>query len=227
MIDREFLRRGGFTAAFADAAREGLVRLTTPEERLRSRRAVLARGARPGADVWVFAYGSLMWNPAFRYAEERHATVRGYHRRFCLQVHFFRGTRECPALLLGLDRGGSCRGIAYRIRADAVGEELDIIWAREMVGEGYQPVWVRVDAGDATFPAIAFAIDRALPTYAGRLSLEEVARRIAVASGTFGDCANYLEDAAAHLEERGIHDRAVMATLRRVRELRRSAVEAS
>lgn len=220
MIDREFLRRGGFTAALTEAARAGLIRLTTPEERRRSRRELLARGARPGADVWVFAYGSLMWNPAFHHAEARPATVRGFHRRFCLQVGFFRGTRENPALLLGLERGGSCRGIAYRICAGAVEEELDIIWAREMVGEGYLPIWVRVEAGGETLSAIAFAIDRKAPTYAGRLSDEATAQRIAVASGEFGHCADYLEDAAAHLEERGIHDRTVTATLKRVRELR-------
>jgi len=227
MIDREFLRRGGFTAAFAEAAREGLIRLTTPDERRRSRRELLAQGAQPGSDVWVFAYGSLMWNPAFHYAEERPAIVRGFHRRFCLQVHFFRGTRENPALLLGLDRGGSCRGIAYRIGAGEVEEELDIIWAREMVGDGYRPTWVRVEAAGEALSAIAFAIDRTAPTYAGRISEEEAARRIAVASGEFGHCADYLEDAAAHLEERGIRDRAVTATLKRVRELRRAAAGGS
>ncbi|MCG6874096.1 MAG: gamma-glutamylcyclotransferase [Betaproteobacteria bacterium] len=222
MIDREFLRSGGLSRALADAEREGLLRLTTPEERQRSREELLARGASAGSDVWVFGYGSLMWNPAFRYAEERPAIVYGYHRRFCLIAPFGRGTRERPGLLLGLDRGGTCRGVAFRIAAAQVEEELDIIWAREKVADGYRPIWVhaRTETGDLS--AIAFAIDDSLPTYAGRLPQEEIARRIATASGKLGHCADYLEDTVTHLEERGIHDRALTAIRKRVRELRRA-----
>ena len=199
------------------------MRLTTADERLRSRKAVLARGAHPGTDVWVFAYGSLMWNPAFHYAEERAAIVHGYHRRFCLVANFGRGSRARPGLLLGLARGGTCRGTAFRIAAAQVEEELDIIWAREKVADGYQPIWVRIKTESGTIPAIAFAIDESLPTYAGRMSQEEVARRIAAASGSLGHCADYLEDTVAHLEERGVYDRALTAIRKRVRELRRAA----
>jgi len=220
MIDREFLRTGGLSRALADAEREGLLRLTTPEERLRSRAELLARGPRPGADVWVFGYGSLMWNPAFHYAESRPATVHGYHRRFCLIARFGRGTRERPGLLLGLEHGGACRGVAFRIAAAQVEEELDIIWAREKVADGYRPVWVRARTPTEELPAIAFAIDDSLPTYAGRLPHEEIARRIAAAAGTLGKCADYLEDTVAHLEQLGIHDRALTAIHKRVRELR-------
>src|SRR3989304_454876 len=108
MLDRDFIRNGGLSAALAEAERQGLLRLYTPEERLQSRREALARGVRPGGDVWVFAYGSLMWNPAFHYAEKRLATVHGFHRRFCLNSPVGRGTRERPGLLLRLDRGGAC-----------------------------------------------------------------------------------------------------------------------
>jgi len=220
MIDREFLRSGGLSKALAEAEREGLLRLTTPEERLRSREELLLRGASADSDVWVFAYGSLMWNPAFHYAEERSATVHGYHRRFCLIAPFGRGSRERPGLLLGLDRGGTCRGVVFRIAAAQVAEELDIIWAREKVADGYRPIWVRVRTETEVLPAIAFAIDDSLPTYAGRLPQEEIARRIAAASGKLGHCADYLEDTVAHLEQRGIHDRALTAIRKRVRELR-------
>lgn len=219
MIDREFLRTGGLSAALAPAGRDGLLRLTTPEERERSRRDTLARGA-PGGDVWVFAYGSLMWNPAFHYVEQREATIHGFHRRFCLIAPVGRGTRENPGLMLGLDRGGSCRGLALRIAAAQVVEELDIIWAREMVADGYRPVWLRARVRGGTIPVISFAIDRSLPTYAGRLTHEEVARRLATASGSLGTSADYLDDTVARLDELGIHDSALCALRTRVRQMR-------
>jgi len=220
MIDREFLRSGGLSRAFGEAAREGLLRLTTPEERLRVRKRLLAEARRHGRQLWVFAYGSLMWNPAFHHAEAHAATVHGYHRRFCLQVVAARGSRENPGLLLGLERGGSCRGVAFRIAPRQAAEELDIILAREMVADGYRPVWVRARMPGRRVAAIAFAIDASLPTYAGRLTPEEIARRIAAARGAFGHCADYLEDTVAHLEARGIHDRGLAAIRDRVRALR-------
>jgi len=220
VIDREFLRSGGLTRALAEADRLGLIRLYTPEERLRSRRETLAAGGWTGGDVWVFAYGSLMWNPAMHIAGRRPVTVHGYHRSFCLSTPIGRGTPEQPGLMLGLDRGGACRGIALRIAADQVEEELDILWSRERVAAGYLPVWVNARAGADTLPAIAFIIDRTVPTYAGKLPVEEVARRIAVASGTLGKCADYLEETVAHLVENGIHDRGLGALLARVRALR-------
>ncbi|MDH3714606.1 MAG: gamma-glutamylcyclotransferase [Gammaproteobacteria bacterium] len=219
MIDREFIRSGGLSEALAGAASHGLLRLTTPAERLRSRAEILAARACPDTDVWVFAYGSLMWNPTIHYTEQRAAKVYGYHRRFCLNVPVGRGTREQPGLLLGLDRGGACRGIVFRIAAAEVERELDILWARELVADGYRPVWVRARAESALQRAITFVIDRSLPTYAGRLPLEDTAQRIASAAGALGSCADYLEETVAHLHQSGIHDPAMRAILQRVREL--------
>jgi len=221
MIDREFLRRGGLTEALREAAQDGLLRLTTPAERAALRKALLADAARRGKSLWLFAYGSLMWNPAFAHVESRTATVHGYHRRFCLSVRVARGSKRNPGLLLGLEPGGSCRGVAYRIAPQHAAQELDIVLAREMVAEGYRPLWVRARSGSKAVWAITFAIDRTAPTYAGRLTLEQTARRIARAQGTLGHCADYLEDTVAHLEARGIHDRALAAIRRRVRALRR------
>jgi len=220
MIDREFLRSGGLSKALGEAGRAGLLRLTTPEERLRVRERLLAEARRHGPQLWVFAYGSLMWNPAFHHAEARAATVYGYHRRFCLQVLIGRGSRQNPGLLLGLERGGSCRGVAFRIAQRQATQELDIILAREMVADGYRPVWVRARMPGRRVAAIAFAIDETAPTYAGRLGFEQTARRIASARGAFGHCADYLEDTVAHLEARGIHDRGLAAMRERVRALR-------
>src|SRR5215213_5295427 len=97
--------------------------------------AALREGREP---VWVFAYGSLMWNPDFDFAEARPAFLYGYHRGFCLYSRDYRGTPEQPGLVLGLDRGGSCHGIAYRLPADRVANSLDLIWAREMTGRVYE-----------------------------------------------------------------------------------------
>src|SRR5207244_4109098 len=102
----------------------------------------LRAGSEP---VWVFAYGSLMWNPEIAFAEARPGVLHGYHRSFCLYSRDYRGTPERPGLVLGLDRGGSCRGIVYRLGPERVGEALDRIWAREMTGMVYRmrrvPVW--------------------------------------------------------------------------------------
>jgi cation transport protein ChaC len=218
LIDRDFLLAGGLSRALAQAARDGLLRLTTEQERVASRDRMLAAGWQEGSDLWVFAYGSLMWNPAFHFIESRTATIHGFHRRFCLHSVVGRGTPELPGLMLGLDRGGSCRGIVLRIAAAQVHEELDIIWSREMVSDAYRPVWVqaRTDAGPV--PSIAFAIDESLPTYAGRLPIDEVARRIARASGPMGHCADYLFETVAHLEACGIRDRSLAQILSRVRQ---------
>ncbi len=221
LINREFLRAGGLSAALAGAERAGLLRLSTPEERLRSRREALAHGGwREGDDVRVFGYGSLMWNPAFHFAERGLATVYGYHRSFCLSTPVGRGTPQHPGLMLGLDRGGSCHGVLYRIEAGCVEEELDILWSREMIAGSYRPVWVNARAQGAVHPAIAFAIDRSRRTYTGRLGLDEVARRIATAAGALGRNVDYLEETVAHLDELGIHDRGLHAVCTRVRQIR-------
>src|SRR3954454_17836488 len=110
--------------------------------------AALGEGSEP---VWLFAYGSLMWNPDFDFAESRPAFLYGYHRSFCLYSRDYRGTPERPGLALGLDRGGSCHGIPYRLPPDRVAESLDRILAREMTGRVYEmrPVALRTGAGMA------------------------------------------------------------------------------
>src|SRR3546814_9302515 len=115
---------------------------------------------RPEGSVWLFGYGSLIWNPAFDYAEKRPATVHGLHRRFCLQTHLGRGSRERPGLVLALDRGGSCRGVVLRIAPENVESELDIVWRREMISHSYRPTWVTAQTSDGPVRAIGFAINR-------------------------------------------------------------------
>ena len=124
--------------------------------------------AEAGADCWLFAYGSLVWNPLFPFEEKRVVTTHGYHRSFCLWSRINRGTLDRPGLVLGLDRGGRCRGVAYRIAADHAEKELRLVWRREMLTGSYVPRWVKVSDGENQFRAIAFTINRAGPAYAGR-----------------------------------------------------------
>jgi cation transport protein ChaC len=163
----------------------------------------------PERDVWIFACGSLIWNPACASVERRPADVRGWHRSFCFHILRFRGSPERPGLMMGLDRGGLCRGIAYRIpRADAW-SELSKLWRREMTMKpsANVPRVVKADLEDESVPAIAFVVDRGHPAYAGRLPLEAVAETLATACGHWGSCAEYLLNTIVKLEEHGIRDR--------------------
>ncbi len=189
-------------------------------ERTASLRATLAE-APAGADVWVFGYGSLIWNPAFHFVEKRVARIHGYHRRFCLWSPLGRGTSDNPGLMLGLEHGGACRGVAFRIAAQAVETELDILWRREMFTGAYRPTWVRARSASECVPAITFVINRENRRYAGRLSEDTITRHIATATGPMGPCRDYLFETVAHLAELGLQDRRLEAMAERVRAYRR------
>ena len=165
--------------------------------------SALRAGSEP---VWVFAYGSLMWNPEIAFAEARPGFLFGYHRSFCLYSRDYRGTPERPGLVLGLDRGGSCRGVVYRLPPDRVGEALDRIWAREMTGQVYRMRRVAVRTVHGTVSAQACVVRRDSPDYAGRLSLDEAAQLLANAVGGRGSGREYLANTVRHLEELGIRD---------------------
>ena len=175
-------------------------------ERDASRRAVLSRTPTSG-DVWVFGYGSLIWNPAFHYVEHRLARVHGYHRQYCLWTVKGRGCATRPGLILGLDRGGSCRGVVFRIAADAVDEETSIIWKREMVASSYKPTWVSARTAHGGVRAIAFVMDHKHERYAGRLPHDRIVETLAHAVGDLGSSAEYLFSTADHLAELGIEDK--------------------
>ena len=160
-------------------------------------------------DVWLFAYGSLIWQPEFEFAERRVGLVRGFHRRFCLWQWRFRGTREAPNLMLALDAGGSCRGVAYRIAAPDAKGKLAGVWRREMLGDGYRPRWLSVWTEEGPVEAVSFVAHRAGERYAGRLSEDLVADRIASACGHRGPSAEYLLRTVMSLEEMGMRDHAL------------------
>jgi glutathione-specific gamma-glutamylcyclotransferase len=156
--------------------------------------------------VWLFAYGSLMWNPGIAFAEARPGVLHGYHRSFCLYSRDYRGTPERPGLVLGLDRGGSCRGIAYRLVPDQVAEALDQVWAREMTGQVYEMRRVAVRTPYGKVIAQACTVRRDSPDYAGRLSLDAAAGLLAGAVGGRGSGREYLANTVRHLETLGISD---------------------
>jgi cation transport protein ChaC len=182
------------------------VRALTEQELLESRRAILGHHP-PGEDLWLFGYGSLIWNPCFEFVQRRIGRALGYHRQFCLWTHLGRGTTECPGLMLGLERGGSCVGVAFRIAADVIDTELDIIWRREMVTAAYQPSWVALDLAGERCRAVAFLINRTHDRYARGLSEAAIADAIAIASGPLGPCSDYLFNTVTHLRTLGIADK--------------------
>ncbi|HET8584964.1 MAG TPA: gamma-glutamylcyclotransferase [Casimicrobiaceae bacterium] len=159
------------------------------------------------AGWWVFAYGSLLWNPIFPFAEARRANVHGLHRRFCLWSLATRGTPKAPGLVLGLDRGGSCRGIVYRLHDNCALDELSLLWRREMVTGAYEPRWLDVDCEGRRLTAIGFVVRREHSQYAGHLTIDAQAEVIARACGVFGSSADYLERTRVSLASHGVTDR--------------------
>ena len=177
--------------------------------------------ATPGAaarDIWVFGYGSLMWRPGFRYCAAEPALLRGYHRAFCVYSVRYRGTPEAPGLVLGLDRGGSCRGRAFRVAAADAAEALAYLEERELDTGSYHRRVVPVEISGRRVGAYAHLVNRAHPQYTGKLSLEETAALIERSRGETGENRDYLENTVAHLDALGIPDGPLHALLRLVRE---------
>lgn len=168
-------------------------------------------------DIWIFGYGSLMWNPEFDFDVHRVATVYGYHRQFCLWSRINRGTPDQPGLVLTLERGGSCRGLAYRLRPDSSREQLSNLWRREMSMGSYIPRWLDCHAGSDRLAAMVFVVNRRCTGYAGKLPLDTMVQSIAVARGKFGSSAEYLFRTEHALEQHGIRDERVCHLADRVR----------
>jgi cation transport protein ChaC len=178
-----------------------------PDERREAdRRAHLAALA-PGQDLWVFGYGSLMWDPGVHFAEVRRADLHGWQRRFSYRVPMGRGTRERPALMLALEPGsGCCQGLVFRIAADAVEAESQLLWRREMLRGGYTPTWRHADTPQGPVPVLLFAANPAHADHVGERPLDETAAIIAAAEGPLGRNRDYLDQLAAQLQALGLCD---------------------
>lgn len=165
-------------------------------------------------DLWVFAYGSLMWDPAFRFADVRRATLPGYARRFLLKdIYGGRGTKDNPGLMAGLDHGHTCEGLAFRIDKRHIETETEVLWRREMIGPGYIPTFVPLQLDDQGVEALTFVADHSADGIEANLTREEQIQFIANGSGFLGTSKEYLENIVAQFTVLGIVDKDCSALL--------------
>jgi glutathione-specific gamma-glutamylcyclotransferase len=160
-------------------------------------------------DLWVFGYGSLMWRPGFEFLEQTPARLIGEHRALCVYSFDHRGTPEKPGLVLGLDRGGACRGIAFRVAAKRRDEVIGYLRGREQTTHVYREVvrsvWLENDARERV-SALAYVVDRGHVQYAGRLSLQDQVRYVRQGHGRSGNNRDYVLETVRSIEAQGFRD---------------------
>ena len=170
-------------------------------------------------DLWVFGYGSLMWNPGFDFVERHQARLIGLHRSLCVYSHYHRGTPERPGLVLGLDRGGACRGIAFRVSADKRDQTIAYLREREQVTSVYLEVERVVTLalpGEPRVRAVTYIVDRGHLQYAGRLSSDEQLHLIRSGHGHSGANPDYVRNTVAAIESFGFRDESLHAIASRL-----------
>ena len=164
-----------------------------------------------GDDLWVFGYGSLMWRPGFEFEEAHRGEALGYRRSFCVYSTHHRGTHARPGLVLGLDKGGTCRGMVFRIAGERRFETLAYLRAREQINGVYRevqlPVRLLTGEGAGEVLATAFVVERAHPSYTGRLPLRRQAQLIRAARGLSGANVDYLVNTMRHADDLGLQAR--------------------
>jgi cation transport protein ChaC len=161
------------------------------------------------SDLWVFAYGSLIWRPGFDFVEKRNARLIGAHRALCVYSFVHRGTPEKPGLVLGLDRGGNCRGVVYRVAAEKRIETIQYLREREQITlvyrEAWRTVWIAADPNQRV-QALCYVVDRGHEQYAGKLSLPQQVHHVRQGHGRSGPNREYVLSTIAALESLGIRD---------------------
>jgi cation transport protein ChaC len=178
----------------------------------------------PPGDLWVFGYGSLMWSPCFAYRESMLARAHGYHRALCILSTRYRGTQRKPGLVMGLCRGGSCWGMAFRVTAREVPRTLRRLWRREMPRRTYAPRLVRVQLAEGrVVRALAFLADPAHPSYVRELDLHGRARLVAQGIGQRGPCIDYIQNTLEHMQCVGVRDPHLERVLHAALSLRKRA----
>lgn len=168
------------------------------------------------SDLWVFGYASLIWRPEFEFAEERFATLHGYHRALKMWSRLNRGTPEQPGLVFGLLPGGSCKGVVFRLPQAQVAAALPALWEREMPNAVYDPRWLRCCSGSGDVRALAFTLSRRSPSHTGVLSDETYRQIFAGATGRYGSTRDYAQLTYDKLRALGIHDQALGTLLERI-----------
>lgn len=167
-------------------------------------------------DLWVFAYGSLIWHPGFAWTERRLATVRGYHRSLCLWSHDHRGSPDNPGLVFGLDRGGCCRGVAFKVAAHDVPDVFKALWRREMVTGAYTPRWLTCHTEQEPVRGLVFLLNRACHEYAADISDDRLLACVRNAVGHSGPCLDYVVETERALRAHGIDDGRLGALVRKL-----------
>lgn len=189
-----------------------------PDERREQIRAETLAGHQ--GDLWIFGYGSLMWDPGFRFAEVRRARVAGFARRLILmESRGARGTKQAPGLVAALDRdkaGDGCEGLAFRIPAHAVDAETEILWRREVIAPGYVPSFIQTDLVDGPVQALTFIADHAVPDVRSDIDPVDQVRFIATGAGFLGTSRDYLASIVDHFAHLGIADHHCSDLLREV-----------
>lgn len=203
MLTRDFLMKADCKTAFG-AIEESL--LWSPEQRSASLAATLA--CRPDqSPVWLFGYGSLMWNPAFEFEESAPGMLVGWHRAFCLRLTAGRGTACRPGRMLALKEGGRTTGLAYRLPEAGLEDELTLVWKREMITGCYMPTWCKLGLDDGRMVnALVFIMDPRHPLYEADTRAETIAPLIASASGPLGTNAQYLFSLEQEMKKHGMKD---------------------
>lgn len=161
------------------------------------------------AELWVFGYGSLMWRPGFAFEASAPGLLKGAHRALCVYSIFHRGTKEQPGLVLGLDRGGACRGVAYRVAPGVEEATIAYLREREQITDVYLEAYRKVallDGSGRSVKALTYLVDRNHVQYAGGLSVEEQLRLVRGGKGQSGENVEYVLNTVRHLEEEGVHD---------------------
>ena len=168
-------------------------------------------------ELWVFGYGSLMWRPGFAFVERHLASVHGYHRSLCIYSHVHRGTAARPGLVLGLDRGGSCRGVAFKVAASARAQTIAYLREREQATMVYREVMLRTRLDDGrTVQALVYVVDQRHGQYAGRLPQEEIVRLVRQGVGVSGRNPAYVCATHDHLAQIGVRDARLAAIAARL-----------
>jgi cation transport protein ChaC len=167
---------------------------------------------------FVFAYGSLIWNPGFDFVERGMAQLSGYHRSLCVYSNHYRGTPERPGLVLGLDSGGSCRGAVYRIADPDWSAVLAYVRKRELVSGVYKEVvrGVRVGGSGPMVSALTYVVDKQHPQYAGKLAVGQIAKFVAQGHGLSGTSKDYVENTLKALKEMGLEEKKLQSVLSKI-----------
>lgn len=189
----------------------GSDKVLTTKELLNARRNIIPdKGI--GEDIYIFAYGSLLWNPTVDYEEECLAKIYGFHRSFCMKTKLGRGSFKKPGLMLGLDRGGSCRGSALKLKKSEAIKNIDILFRREMVTGAYKPKLLKTILEDGRkVMSLAFTVDKKHKNYFQNKAIRTKATMISNAHGFLGTCEEYFSNTLQSLSELNIVDSEMIA----------------